>query len=399
MLFRIFLNLHAFIYAHNMEEKVKQRIALGTFFFLSGLTFATWASRIPTLKTFFDLNEAELGTILLAMPISSLIGLPISGWLVSKFDSRKPMLVGFLLFNVTLIWIGFVQTTLGLIVAISFFSFFMRILNIAINTQSIIVQRNFEKRIVGSFHGLWSTGGLVGVAISTLMVKMNIGIGTHLMSVSIFTTVLIIIAYLYTIKNDKSSTGNKLIFGKPDPFIVYLGVIIFLAAICEGGMFDWSGVYFKEVINEPIFTYGYLSFMACMAFSRFFSDKLVQRIGMKKTYIFSSLVIILGILVAVLFPYFWSALLGFCFVGFGTAALFPMTFALAGTSNKYSPGMAISIISTYGILGMFIGPPLIGYLAHAFGLKNAFLIFVVVGLLIIPISQLFFRSQSKLMRE
>jgi len=78
-----------------MEEKVKQRIALGTFFFLSGLTFATWASRIPTLKTFFDLNEAELGTILLAMPISSLIGLPISGWLVSKFDSRKPMLVGF----------------------------------------------------------------------------------------------------------------------------------------------------------------------------------------------------------------------------------------------------------------------------------------------------------------
>lgn len=391
--------MHAFIYAHNMEEKVKQRIALGTFFFLSGLTFATWASRIPTLKTFFDLNEAELGTILLAMPISSLIGLPISGWLVSKFDSRKPMLVGFLLFNVTLIWIGFVQTTLGLIVAISFFSFFMRILNIAINTQSIIVQRNFEKRIVGSFHGLWSTGGLVGVAISTLMVKMNIGIGTHLMSVSIFTTVLIIIAYLYTIKNDKSSTGNKLIFGKPDPFIVYLGVIIFLAAICEGGMFDWSGVYFKEVINEPIFTYGYLSFMACMAFSRFFSDKLVQRIGMKKTYIFSSLVIILGILVAVLFPYFWSALLGFCFVGFGTAALFPMTFALAGTSNKYSPGMAISIISTYGILGMFIGPPLIGYLAHAFGLKNAFLIFVVVGLLIIPISQLFFRSQSKLMRE
>jgi len=195
MLFRIFLNLHAFIYAHNMEEKVKQRIALGTFFFLSGLTFATWASRIPTLKTFFDLNEAELGTILLAMPISSLIGLPISGWLVSKFDSRKPMLVGFLLFNVTLIWIGFVQTTLGLIVAISFFSFFMRILNIAINTQSIIVQRNFEKRIVGSFHGLWSTGGLVGVAISTLMVKMNIGIGTHLMSVSIFTTVLIIIAF------------------------------------------------------------------------------------------------------------------------------------------------------------------------------------------------------------
>jgi len=378
-----------------MELKVKQRIALGTFFFLSGLSFATWASRIPTIKTFFNLNEAELGTILLAMPISSLIGLPISGWLVSKFDSRKPLLVSFVLFNLSLIWIGYIQTNLLLVIAISFFSFFMRILNIAMNTQSIILQRKFEKRIVGSFHGLWSTGGLVGVAFSTLMVKLNVSIGNHLLTVSIFTMILTFIAYLYTIKNDKSPTGNKLIFGKPDPFILYLGLIIFLAAICEGGMFDWSGVFFKEVIKEDVFTYGYLSFMACMALSRFFSDKLIQEIGTKKTYVFSSSVITTGILISVIFPYFWSALFGFCLVGFGTAAIFPMTFALAGTSEKYSPGMAISIISTYGILGMFIGPPMIGYLAHAFGLKNAFFVFVAVGLLIIPISQMFFRSQSK----
>jgi len=379
-----------------MDLKVKQRLALGTFFFLSGLSFATWASRIPTIKTFFNLNEAELGTILLAMPISSLIGLPISGWLVSKFDSRNPLLVSFTLFNISLIWIGYVQSTFALVIAISLFSFFMRILNIAMNTQSIILQRKFEKRIVGSFHGLWSTGGLIGVAFSTVMVKLNVSIESHLLGVSIFTMVLMLVAYLYTIKNDKSPTGNKLIFGKPDPFILYLGIIIFLAAICEGGMFDWSGVFFKEVIKEEVFTYGYLSFMACMALSRFYSDKLIQEIGTKKTFVFSAVVISVGILVAVIFPYFWTALLGFCLVGFGTAAIFPMTFALAGTSKKYSPGMAISIISTYGILGMFIGPPMIGYLAHAFGLKNAFLVFIVVGLLIIPISQMFFRSQSKM---
>jgi MFS family permease len=378
-----------------MELKVKQRIALGTYFFLSGLSFATWASRIPTIKTFFDLNEAELGTVLLAMPISSLIGLPISGWLVSKFDSRQPLLVSFILFIFSLIWIGYIQTTFMLIVAISFFSFFMRILNIAMNTQSLILQRKFEKRIVGSFHGLWSTGGLVGVAFSTLMVKLHVGIANHLLAVSIFSLILIVIAYNFTIKNDKSPTGNKLIFGKPDPFILYLGVIIFLAAICEGGMFDWSGVFFKEVIKEDVFTYGYLSFMTCMALSRFYSDKLINKIGAKRTFVFSSTVITIGILIAIIFPYFWSALLGFCLVGFGTAAIFPMTFALAGSSDKYSPGMAISIISTYGILGMFIGPPLIGYLAHAFGLKNAFFVFVVVGLLIIPISQSFFRFQSK----
>lgn len=378
-----------------MELKVKQRIALGTFFFLSGLSFATWASRIPTIKTFFNLNEAELGTVLLAMPISSLIGLPISGWLVSRFNSRQPLIISFVLYLFSLIWIGYTQSTLALIIAISFFSFFMRIINISMNTQSLILQRKFERRIVGSFHGLWSTGGLFGVAFSTLMVKLNVSIANHLFSVSIFSLIIIIIAYNFTIKNDKSPTGNKLIFGKPDPFILYLGLVIFLAAICEGGMFDWSGVYFKEVIKEEVFTYGYLSFMICMALSRFYSDRLIHQIGIEKTYVFSSTVITLGVLVAIIFPYFWSALLGFCLIGYGTAAIFPMTFALAGTSKKYSPGMAISIISTYGILGMFIGPPMIGYLAHAFGLKNAFFVFVAVGLLIIPISQMFFRHQSK----
>lgn len=391
-----FCNIATIYFFNNyVELKVKQRIALGAYFFLSGLSFASWASRIPTLKIFFNLNDAELGTILLAMPISSLIGLPFSGWLVSKFDSRQPLIVAFVLFIFSLTWIGYVQSTFALIIAISFFSFFMRILNIAVNTQSIILQRNFEKRIVGSFHGLWSTGGLLGVAFSTIMVKLNVGIAHHLLSVSVFTLIGVLAAYRYTIKNDKSPTGNKLIFGKPDAFILYLGIIIFLAAICEGGMFDWSGVFFKEVIKENVFTYGYLSFMTCMAVSRFFSDRLIQKIGAKKIYVWSSLVITTGISIAVIFPYFWSALLGFCLVGFGTAAIFPMTFALAGTSKKYAPGIAISIISTYGILGMFIGPPMIGYLAHTFGLKYAFLIFVVVGLLIIPVSRKFFMIQSR----
>ncbi|UMB61084.1 MFS transporter [Lutibacter sp. A80] len=379
-----------------MNLKVKQRVALSTYFFLTGLCFATWASRIPTIKTFFNFNEAELGTILLAMPISSMIGLPISGWIISKFNSRKPIIISFLFFSFSLILIGYATTPFVLIVAICIFSFAMRILNIAMNTQSITLQKQFKKKIVSSFHGLWSTGGLIGVGFSTLMVKLDISITNHLLVISLCSLICALIAFLYLIKGDKSISGNKLILGKPDPFILYLGLLVFLAALCEGGMFDWSGVYFKEVINEAIFTYGYLSFMTCMALSRFFSDKLMDAIGMQKTYILSAVLIALGVSTAIFFPTFWPALFGFCLVGIGTAPIFPMTFILAGTSNKYSPGMAISIISTYAIVGMLIGPPLIGYLAHAFGLKSAFFIFIFAGLSFIPISKLLFIYKSKM---
>ena len=378
-----------------MELKQKQRIALSIYFFLSGICFASWASRIPTIKDFFNLNEAQLGTILLAMPISSLLGLPISGWLVSKFDSRVPLIVSFIFFSIALTCIGFATTIFLLVVSVCLFSFSMRILNISVNTQSITLQKKFEKRVVGAFHGLWSTGGLVGVAFSTLMVKLGISIHMHLLTISIIGLIIALVTYQFTIKDDKSTTGNKLIFGKPDPFILYLGILIFFGAICEGGMFDWSGVYFKDVVKEDIFTYGYLMFMTTMALSRFFCDRLVVKFGLQKMYIISALLIASGIAISVIFPFFWSALLGFCFVGFGTAAIFPVTLSLAGTSKKYSPGMAISIVTTYGIVGMLIGPPLIGYLAQAFNLQNAFILFIIIGLMFIPVSRAFFKFQSK----
>ena len=81
----------------SMELKVKQRIAIGTCFFLTGVCFATWASRIPTIKDFFLLNEAELGNLLMVMPITAVIGLPVSGWMVSKYNTRGPLLSSFFL--------------------------------------------------------------------------------------------------------------------------------------------------------------------------------------------------------------------------------------------------------------------------------------------------------------
>lgn len=379
-----------------MELRAKQRIALSIYFFLSGICFASWASRIPTIKTFFNLNEAELGTILIVMPISSLIGLPISGWLVSKFDSRIPLIFAFGLFSVSLALIGFATTTLSLVLSIACFAFFLRILNISANTQSITLQKKFEKRVVGAFHGLWSTGGLCGVLFSTLMVKLEVPMNMHLLSIAIFTIVVALATFKYTLKNDKAPSGNKLIMSKPDPYIMCLGLTVFFAAICEGGMFDWSGVYFKEVLKEDVFTYGYLMFMTTMAFSRFFSDKLVTRIGVLRTYVLSGSLIAVGVSIAVLFPSFWPALSGFFLVGFGTAAFFPLTMSLAGNSTKYSAGMAISIITTYAIIGMLIGPPLIGYLAQGFGLKNAFILFIVVGIMFIPLAFTLFHYEEKL---
>lgn len=377
-----------------MDLRGKQRFFLSVFYFLSGFCFSSWASRIPTIKTTFDFNEAELGTILLFMPFSSLCGIPISGWLVSRYDSRIPLTFAFIFLAISIFCIGVAETTITLVASICLFAFSMRILNISMNTQAVGLQKLYEKRINGSFHGLWSTGGIFGVGFSTLLVGMKTDMTIHLSIVALIALVVTVISYKNLIRGDRSPSGNKLNLKKPDPYIMYLGLLVLFASICEGGMFDWGGVYFREVVNVELFTLGYLLFMVCMAISRFASDRIIERIGLAQTYILSASFIISGIALSVLFATFWISLIGFCLVGLGTASIFPMTLLLAGSSKKYSPGMGISIVATYGIVGMFVGPALIGYLAHAFNLRLAFIAFGIAGFMLIPVSQLFFRHQK-----
>ena len=377
-----------------METRLKHRIALSTFYFLSGFGFSTWTSRIPTIKEVIGLNDAELGSTLLTMPIASLIGLPLSGFLVSKFNTRKPIVFGYTLYALSLLSLSFASNTVMLIGSMFCIAFFMRIVNVSMNTQVITVQKLFQKKINASFHAMWSIGGIAGVGFTTLMIVSDISMLMHLILFTCMVIPLSLFSYFNLIAADKATTGTKLILSKPEPYIVSLGFIIFFASICEGGMFDWSGVFFRDVVNSEIFTFGFLLFMTFMAISRLLSDKIIHKIGSKLTFAISAVLIISGVLTAVLFPFFVPALIGFSIIGIGVAPIVPMALAQAGGSKKYAPGIVVAIISTYGTTGMLIGPPVIGYLSHGFGLRWAFLFLTITGLAIIPLTRLFFKIKG-----
>jgi hypothetical protein len=58
-----------------MNSLKKRRLAVGGFFFLTGLCFSSWASRIPDFQVKFSLSEGQLGSLLLGMPLGSLLAL------------------------------------------------------------------------------------------------------------------------------------------------------------------------------------------------------------------------------------------------------------------------------------------------------------------------------------
>src|SRR5581483_4309847 len=87
------------------------RIAVSAFFFIAGLCFASWASRIPDIQHHLHLDDAQLGSVLFALPIGSMLSLPVAGILVSKFGSRFIMLAGVFAYAILLCLLGAVNVT------------------------------------------------------------------------------------------------------------------------------------------------------------------------------------------------------------------------------------------------------------------------------------------------
>ncbi|WP_018617292.1 MFS transporter [Segetibacter koreensis] len=357
------------------------RIAVSAFFFLAGLTFATWASRIPDIKTALHLSEAGLGMVLFALPVGQLLSLPLSAWLSSKFGTRSVMLLASVLYPLTLVLLASTTSAFQLILALFLFGLWANMINIAMNTQAVGVESIYGRSIMASFHGLWSLAGFTGAVLGSFFVSVGLTPLVHFSIICAVASLIVLSSYKSTLPNETSKEDAKPIFVKPDRGILILGLIAFSCMVCEGAMADWSGVYFQKVVETParFTTIGYVAFTATMATGRFAGDWLVTRFGVKRMLQLSGSIITTGLLVAVIFPNLISATTGFLLVGFGVSSVVPIVYGLAGKSTTMSASTALAAVSTIGFLGFLIGPPLIGFIAQTAGLRLSFALIAVLG--------------------
>lgn len=357
------------------------RVAVSVFFFIAGLSFASWTSRIPDIKTKLHLNEAALGSILFALPVGLMASLPMSGYLVTRLGSRRIVTASALLGISVLMLIGLTAHVWQLVVCLFCYGFFNNMLNISMNTQAVGVEAKYERSLMASFHGTWSFGGFTGTVTGLLMGSLQISPSYHFLI--IFTSVVAAVAVVYRHLQlaDISHDAGKPIFVKPDSTILKLGVIAFCSMVSEGCMFDWSGVYFQKVIGATsgLVLLGSVSFMGMMAAIRLVGDKLITRFGIKFMLQLSGCVIATGLLTAVVFPYLLSAAAGFLLVGFGVALIVPMVYGLAGKSKTMAPGVALAAVSSIGFVGFLAGPPLIGFIAQLSSLRVSFSLIALLG--------------------
>ena len=359
------------------------RGAVGVLFFLLGLCFASWASRIPSVQQRMGISEVGLGAVLLVIPVGQLVSLPLAGWLVARLGSRRVVLWSVVFYATALLGLGWAGSLWQLLPCMVLFGVGGNLTNISVNTQAVGVERLYpHKPIMASFHGLWSLAGFVAAAIGSFMIGHAVPTGVHFLGIAAFILAGLAVAAGSTVRADAGVDPNQPIFVRPDKELLGLGAIAFCALICEGAMFDWSGVYFKKVLraDKDWVGAGYTAFMSTMAAGRFGADWLAHRLGPKRVIQLSGLLTALGLSIAVVWPTLPTALLGFLLVGFGTSAVVSLVYSAAGKSAHMSAGMALAAVSSIGFFGFLLGPPLIGFVAGATSLRVSFALIAVMGL-------------------
>lgn len=367
-----------------MNVLKKRRLAVGAFFFLTGLCFSSWASRIPDFQRIFSLSEGQLGTLLLGMPAGSLVALPLAAWSVYRFGSRKVIIAGMSFYMISLVSLGLATSSFQLAFFVFVVGILGNIMNISLNTQALSIETDYGRNILSSFHGLWSLAGFVGAGIGAGMVVLGLSPFIHYMVIMVIGIGIISksLPYIFSERPGRESAGGGFVFKKPDSLIMRIGMVGFCGMMCEGCMFDWSGVYLAKAVNAPaaLVPLGFFAFMGAMAFGRFLADKVANRYGKLGVLRISGLLIFSGLCLAVFVPHLIMVLVGFILVGLGTAAVVPLSYSIVGRSQTYSPGIAIAMVSSISFFGFLLGPPVIGFVAEMFNLKTSFALISIMGL-------------------
>lgn len=359
------------------------RTAVSTVFFVNGALFANWVSRIPAVREALNLNKAELGVALLGLAVGALIAFPVAGWGIARFGSRIVTTTAILLMCVALSVVGLAQSLPMLFATLVLLGMGNGATDVGMNAQAVEVEKRHAHPIMSSFHAFWSLGGLAGAGLGSLLVSAGFTPLTHFVLFGMIAALSAGIASSRLLSIPPTHTTDP-VFVVPPRTLIAIGMLTFCAALIEGAIADWSGVYLRDTLttSESFAAIGYAAFSLAMLAGRLLGDGLKARLGAVVLGRSGGITAALGMAFTLLIHQPWASLIGFACVGWGVSSLFPMAFSAAGNAKNVNQGVALAAVATMGYTGFLIGPPVIGFVAHETGLRMALGLLVVLAFVI-----------------
>ncbi|XUP56550.1 MFS transporter [Allorhizobium sp. Av2] len=337
---------------------------------------ANWAPLVPIAKARIGVDDGTLGLLLLCLGLGSIVAMPMVGILAGRFGCRAVILASTLVLALVLPLLAVVDSIPGMAIVLALFGASIGAVDVAINIQAVMVEKDSKRNMMSGFHGLFSVGGIVGAGGMSLL----LGAGTSpWVATLMFSALLLVLLALSTqglLPYGNQETEHTPLFTLPRGIVAFIGLLCFLVFLGEGAVLDWSALFLigTHLVDPAQAGFGYTMFALAMTAGRLTGDWIVRSLGSMKVVVSGGLLAALGFTLTVLAPNQPLAFFGFLLVGLGASNIVPVLFTAAGQQTLMPPSQAIAAITTIGYSGMLVGPATIGFVAKHWNLSAAFVL-------------------------
>jgi MFS transporter len=360
------------------------RLAITLFFFADGVLIGSWAARIPAIQDQTHLSNARLGVALFAASLGALAAMPLAGPLCERIGSRSVVITALLSAAASLFLASRAGGLLGLSASLFAFGAGFGGTNVAVNAQGLALERRYGRSILSSFHAAFSSGGLAGAGIGALVATADIGPQAHFGALALLFMAVAVVGGTRLLPPERSVAEPTKALARPVRPLLVLGAAAFCTLLAEGAAADWSAAYLSQSLDAAAgaAALGYTAFSLAMAVSRAVGDRLNRALGATALVRTGGLLATSGLGLALAGRWLPAAFVGFAAMGGGLGVVVPVLFRAAGSTPGVSPSVGVAAVSTIGWLGFLAGPPAIGIVAGAVGLRGALVIVVLATLLL-----------------
>jgi MFS family permease len=361
----------------------RARIGLLATFFFMGVVSMAWVARIPEIRDANGLNNGQLGLILIASTVGAIIGAQLAGRLVHSYGTKAVIRVAIIIMPVGLVLMGFSTSPITLIFGLFIMGLGYSSMDIASNTQAVVIEKLLGRRVMSTFHALWSSGAFATTVLGGSIAKFVsprdnlVGVGIVCFFLFIPSVRMLLSADLDEHSGGEEETQAKIpFFGKSVLPLWGMGIGLLGGLIAEGAASDWGAILLRDDMGVGIGVNAsaFAVFSLAMITARFMGDRALDYFGPRKTVLYGGYLggIGLGAGIAIGVPLSDTqpilALIivniGFACAGIGIGPMFPAYILAASEVQGVASSIAIARVGVIGLAGYFIGPSITGALAQ-----------------------------------
>lgn len=352
------------------------RTATRLIFALGGIVLGAWAPLVPVAKQRLAVDEGVLGLLLLCMGVGSILAMPVTAYLTSRYGCRQVISVSAAGLCLVLPLLATGGSVWLMALTLVGFGMVMGCTSVAMNLQAVLVERAEGTALMSGFHAMFSLGGIIGSGGMAGLLALGFSPLMASAVISALLAILLAAARPGLLAQSEGEGAKSPAIVVPQGVVIAIGVLSLLAMLAEGGVLDWGALFMVEAHNADIGLAGfaYTAFAITMTIGRLFGDRLRTAAGDLVMLIGSASLATLGFLASLFLPSTISALAGFLLVGAGISNIAPILFTLTGKTRRMPANLAVASVLTVGYVGIIAGPAAIGFIAHATSLQTAFLL-------------------------